>query len=268
MIIDCFTFNKELDLLDARFEYLNDVVDYFLIVEADITFSGMPREFSYIKNISRYRKYSNKILYFPVSIDTSNLDFTKKVDHFDPTSAAWFVEKTQRNHFISALQLFNDSDIVLINDIDEIPSKNAIQSAIRSLSNDMPMIVCQQQMFYYNFNQVQKDLWDGTIVTSVDQIKKLTAEGVRSKRMSLPYVGNGGWHLSNWMTAEEIQEKIKSFSHQEFNKEQYTNIDIIRDNLKSGRDFLGRKFNEFIPFDQQTLPEDFRNIFLKTVKSS
>ena len=268
MIIDCFTFNKELDLLEARLEYLNDVVDYFVVVEADITFSGIPREFSYVKNISRYRKYVNKILYFPLSVDVRDLNFSATVDRYDKSHAAWFVERTQRNHFVTALGLFNSGDRVLIGDVDEIPSKNGIAAMSRSLSDKMPMIVCQQQMFYYNFNQVQKLSWDGTIMTTVDQVRKLSAEEIRSKRSELPYVGHSGWHLSNWMTAEEIQEKIKSFSHQEYNKEQYTNIDIIRDNLQSGRDFLGRKFNAFEPFDIGTLPDDFKNIFLKTVKTA
>jgi beta-1,4-mannosyl-glycoprotein beta-1,4-N-acetylglucosaminyltransferase len=268
MIIDCFTFNKELDLLDARFEYLNDVVDYFLIVEADITFSGMPREFSYIKNISRYRKYVDKILYFPVSIDITGLDFDIRLDEYNSKHAAWYVERSQRNHFLTALRLFNDDDYVLIGDVDEIPSKSGITAMLRNLSQSMPVVVCQQQMFYYNFNRVQKDFWDGTIMTTVSQVKSQTVETIRIARRQHPFVRNGGWHLSNWMTAEEIQDKIKSFSHQEFNKEKYTDINTITKNLKEGKDFLGRSDNEFIPFDQQTLPEDFRNIFLKTVKSS
>ena len=37
MIFDCFTFFNENDLLELRLNYLNDVVDKFIIVEANKT---------------------------------------------------------------------------------------------------------------------------------------------------------------------------------------------------------------------------------------
>jgi beta-1,4-mannosyl-glycoprotein beta-1,4-N-acetylglucosaminyltransferase len=40
MLIDCFTFFNELDMLECRLEYLYDKVDQFVLVEADITHSG------------------------------------------------------------------------------------------------------------------------------------------------------------------------------------------------------------------------------------
>lgn len=266
MIIDCFTFNKEFDLLEGRMEYLNDIVDYFVIVEADITFSGIPREFQYVKNISRFQRFQHKILYFPFSMDCTGLDFTNPVQNFDYNTPAWKVESAQRNHFLAALRLFNDSDYVIINDVDEIPSKVGITTAITHLSEEMPKIVCNQQMFYYNFNQIQKDPWFGSIITTVKHVKEQTPQSVRLSRDQIITVTNGGWHLSNWMTPQEIQEKIQSFSHQEFNKPQYTNLDTITKNLLEGKDFLGRDLNIFLPFDAQTLPSDFKSIFLKFEK--
>ena len=39
-IFDVFTFYNELDLLELRMEILGDVVDYFVINESNITFTG------------------------------------------------------------------------------------------------------------------------------------------------------------------------------------------------------------------------------------
>jgi beta-1,4-mannosyl-glycoprotein beta-1,4-N-acetylglucosaminyltransferase len=39
-IFDTITFFNELDLLELRLNILNDVVDYFVINEANITFTG------------------------------------------------------------------------------------------------------------------------------------------------------------------------------------------------------------------------------------
>lgn len=39
-VIDCFTFYNELEMLDFKLRELEDVVDYFVIVEATTTYSG------------------------------------------------------------------------------------------------------------------------------------------------------------------------------------------------------------------------------------
>ena len=40
MIIDAFTFLNEKELVELRVKYLNDMVDCFLVVEADHTHTG------------------------------------------------------------------------------------------------------------------------------------------------------------------------------------------------------------------------------------
>lgn len=37
MLIDCFMFFNEYDIVEGRLEYLYDTVDYFVVVEADHT---------------------------------------------------------------------------------------------------------------------------------------------------------------------------------------------------------------------------------------
>ena len=39
-IIDCFTFYNEFEMLTYRLNVLNDLVDYFILVEANQTFTG------------------------------------------------------------------------------------------------------------------------------------------------------------------------------------------------------------------------------------
>ena len=54
MIIDCFTFYNELDLLELRLEELDEHVDKFVIVEATTTHSGKDKDLYYAKNAHRY----------------------------------------------------------------------------------------------------------------------------------------------------------------------------------------------------------------------
>ena len=44
-IYDCFTFYNEFDLLELRLTELYNYVDYFVIVEADTTFTNRPKPF-------------------------------------------------------------------------------------------------------------------------------------------------------------------------------------------------------------------------------
>lgn len=211
MIIDCFTFNDEFNLLEGRLEYLNDIVDYFVIVEGDITFSGKSREFQYVKQLSRYQKYADKILFFPFSMDCTGLDFNLNLQNFDLNSAPWKVESAQRNHFSKALKLFNRNDITIIGDVDEIPSKTAIRTAIACLQEEYKSVVTSQQMFYYNFNQIQELPCYCSIITTVGNALDKTPQGIRLERLTTPWLRNGGWHLSSFMTPEKNTRKNKKF---------------------------------------------------------
>ncbi len=267
MIIDCFTFNNEFDLLECRLEYLCRYVDYFLIVEGNITFSGNSKQLQYPTQIDRFRQYQDKILYFPASIATAGLDFTKEINTFDASSAPWAVEKFQRNYIATGLSLFRDNDVVIIGDVDEVPSIDAIFAASKALST-VNIVACKQQMFYYNFDYIQETPWYGSTFTKVGTAKQLTPDGVRACRNNTSMiVPGGGWHLSNWMSPSEIITKIKSFSHQEFNNPKYTDLQTVINHIKSGKDYLGRESNRFIPFDVNSLPPDFISIFSKVTRS-
>ena len=62
-IYDCFTFFNELDLLEIRLKTMDKFVDYFVIVEANKTFSGAPKESIFLKNQKRFEKWKSKIRY-------------------------------------------------------------------------------------------------------------------------------------------------------------------------------------------------------------
>ena len=63
-IYDCFTFFNELDLLDIRLHMLNDVVDYFVIVEIKKTHTGADKGLFFEEpNKDKYSQYKNKIIH-------------------------------------------------------------------------------------------------------------------------------------------------------------------------------------------------------------
>ena len=70
-IFDCFMYWDEDTLLDLRLNILNDYVDYFVIVESDVSHSGEKKQFNFEINKSRYNKFIDKIIYYKIT-DTPN----------------------------------------------------------------------------------------------------------------------------------------------------------------------------------------------------
>ena len=117
-LIDCFTFFNELDLLEIRLKYLYEIVDYFIIVEADTSFNGEMKQMLFKDNMDRFAPFKEKIIFVPIKM--------KYFEH--ERGVAWKREEYQRNCIQEGIVKLNlkDTDLVLISDIDEIPNKNIL----------------------------------------------------------------------------------------------------------------------------------------------
>ena len=71
------------------------------------------------------------------------------------------------------------------------------------------------------------------------KIKKKPFWKIFDKKIQL--ISNGGWHFSFLKSPNSIKDKIISYSHQEFNKEKFTNTDLIKKRISSGEDLFDRK---------------------------
>lgn len=56
--------------------------------------------------------------------------------------------------------------------------------------------------------------------------------------------GFGGWHLSYFGNADFIINKLKNFSHQEFNTDYYLNKERIENVISNNKDLFDRKNEE------------------------
>lgn len=68
----------------------------------------------------------------------------------------------------------------------------------------------------------------------------MTFSKLRSDSSSPVLPLKGGWHLSYFGGVEFIQNKLESFSHQEYNNDQYKNAQHIVAAMESGEDLFGR----------------------------
>jgi beta-1,4-mannosyl-glycoprotein beta-1,4-N-acetylglucosaminyltransferase len=62
-VLDAVLMSNELDLLEIRLNELDSVVDYFLIVESNASFTGLPKETFFANNRERFAKFEHKIVY-------------------------------------------------------------------------------------------------------------------------------------------------------------------------------------------------------------
>lgn len=260
MIIDCFTFFNEIDMLECRLEYLNKKVDKFVLVEATITHSGKPKPMYFADNKNRFVKYLDKIIYVPVDIDPTKYDWTHDKQKGYQNSS-WQVENLQRNSIKLGINSVPDDAIVMISDLDEVPNVDAIDRAIRMLKHKH-FVSIETQQFYYNLAQCLIEPWPATVITKASLAKTIGPQKLRDSKNSMVWIHNGGWHLTYFGNAENIQNKIKNFAHQEYNQEKFTDLSYIEQKISAGEELYGRPF-PMKKIHSSSFPDRFKTVFAR-----
>ena len=112
-----------------------------------------------------------------------------------------------------------------------------------------------QKCFNYKFNLFNpyESPWEGTRVCkkknlkSIDfmrqkvKVKNLNYSFFRfDKEKSVQIIKNAGWHFNNIMNPEEISNKLKTFAHAEFSKEEFSSPKIIETKILKKTDLFNR----------------------------
>jgi beta-1,4-mannosyl-glycoprotein beta-1,4-N-acetylglucosaminyltransferase len=224
-IFDCFKFFNELELLDLRLMALNDLVDYFVLVEANKTHTGKPKEFLFEKNKHLFSNYLNKIIYVKV---TDLPTYTKE--------NIWIPENFQRNCIDRGLEgRAAQGDKIIVSDIDELPNPDVIRE---NLNCPQPVTMIQK-LFYYHVNCLQNQLWAGTIMATYKQYQN--CQQLRnSARNGYNSRNNGGWHYSFMGGAERIKTKVENIAESHLIIDQIGNVNDINNKISSQTDLWNR----------------------------
>lgn len=255
-IIDCFIFYNEIDMLKFRLEYLYDIVDKFILVECTLTHSGDKKELYYEQNKHLFEKYNDKIVHIIVN------DLPTKEEAED----AWVREKMHRNCInrgISQLSL-NQDDIIVVCDVDEIPDRHTLRLA-KNHNFENAVYSLEQDMYYYNLNSRMKNKWyHCRLVTYFTYLYVFNSIVDNIRIFNMAYIiQNGGWHFSFFGDAKFIQNKIKHYAHQEWNKDKYLDETNIIDQIKKCKDIFLRENEEFEYCnikDNMYLPETYKDL--------
>jgi beta-1,4-mannosyl-glycoprotein beta-1,4-N-acetylglucosaminyltransferase len=194
MIIDCFPFFNELEILDIRLNTLSPFVDYFILVEASKTQSKLEKPFYFEENKEKFLAFSEKIIH--IKIDTC------------PNENGWAMENFQRNAISEGIKKINleDEDIILISDVDEIPDLSKIEP--ESLKEKITAFEMSYHTFYLNLLTENKN-WVGTVATPWKFFKDKTPQLVRNSKDFYKRIPSG-WHLGYMGGKEKVYKKFFS----------------------------------------------------------
>ena len=260
MIYDCFSFFNELDLLEIRLNTLDRAVDKFILAESPLTHTGNPKPLYYAENKDRFAKFNDRIIHVVVD------DFPEMPTDMPVREKAWTRENWQRNAIVRGLPRgVKDDDILLISDLDEIPNPEYVQKAV-SAPVGITRFDLRAYCFFLNLRNISYPIWgNGTrILTWRTFNDKSIYAGAGYSECCIKAVNQGpsatrirflkpdkilkpaGWHFSYLGGAEAIQRKMKSIAHTEFDTDERTSLENIRDRLARGRGFVNSA-ERFLP---------------------
>uniref|UniRef100_A0A6C0F7N6 Glycosyltransferase family 17 n=1 Tax=viral metagenome TaxID=1070528 RepID=A0A6C0F7N6_9ZZZZ len=256
-IVDCFIFYNELDLLTYRFNLLNNIVDYFIIVESTHTFIGKEKKLFFNENKHLFENFRNKIIHIIVD------DFPYKYPNVNiGENDVWNNEFFQRNAISRGINYIKDLsqyDVIIISDLDEIPDPYTLDK-IKKGDIIVNINTLEMDLYYYNLNTRYQSKWLLCKIISYKNYNELniSCNDIRNKQCS--NILNGGWHLSYFGDKYFIQNKIQNFSHQELNNANYTDLDKIENRVKNYSDLYDRdccKFEKIKIENNTYLPPDY-----------
>lgn len=242
MIYDCFTFCEELDLLEIRLHVLDKVVDKFVLVEGNRTFTGTEKPFYYLENKERFKAFEDRII--PIAVEDFPLE-----------SNPWAKENHQRNCIIRGLSGCKEDDILVISNVDEIPKPEVLRSF---KGNEITGIEMDLFNYYLNLMRVDDYFYVGAKICRYKNIKEKLNRGqfVYNERNLKKYnqgttinkiynstpkeiIFDGGWHFTFMGDAAAIKKKLSRYPRQELNSYQNFSEKSIENNLLVGKGIFG-----------------------------
>ena len=240
-IYDCFTYFDEKHLAEIRLNVLKEYVDFFVICEAKENHKGVLKKLNF--PLEKFKDIKNKIIY---------LTF----DKFPKLNSTWERQDYQRNYLINGLTKANKEDLILFSDADEIPNPKILNGYNENYKDTVGIFI--QKFFYYKLNLSVPTYseWEGTRACKKKNLKSFSWLRNKTKIKNLKYqfwridkykniskIENGGWHFSFLGSPNFIASKIKSYVHNEYDTDEYTDLEKINYRIQNMIDPFERKKN-------------------------
>jgi hypothetical protein len=222
-VFDCVLYDGEIDVVAVRLHELDAVVDWFVIVESTLTFSGLPRALSFNPGDPQIMRFAARFRHVIVA-DMPASD--------DP----WQREISLRNAVLRGIPDAAPDDLVILSDVDEIPRAAVVREMVRDRDTDVFGLELGLFYFFVNYRNVEgpEAAVIGTVATPCRTLDAISPNdlryAVRYRQVPARIIANAGWHFSYLMDKAQVRRKIAAFSHHEFNTPAFLdaiNIDAL-----------------------------------------
>ena len=264
--IDCFMYYDEDMILDLRLNMLDKFVSYFVICEANFNHNGSKRELKF--DIKKFSKFKSKIIYLPLYFQPNNIKAINEMDsqlikNSKILDNALLRENFQRNYLQNKIKDFQDDDLIIISDVDEIPN-------LEKFTYKSKITFFEQKMFYYKLNLLHENFkWYGSKITKKKHLlSPQWLRNVKSKKYpfwridiflsktkynNINFIKDGGWHFTNIKSPKDIHFKFSNFLHHLEYEESNLKIEDLEKMIKERKisynhslDKKGNKWNSSI----------------------
>lgn len=241
-VLDAFLFTHEFDLLELRLRLLWPVVDRFLLMEGDHNFANKPKPMRFMEQSHRFEWAKDKL---------TTIHHTGKFKDYEGEMSVpgeLFVEHQHRQylyHAASTMPGFDGNDILLISDIDEIPSREVIEK-LRAADFESPTLL-NQDFYYYNIKCHRGKRWNGTMAMRFSH--NLGDMGqARGRRNKMATINKDcGWHFAHFYDSEGIKEKLKHSSHQPYYSPEIYDPEHLKKCVAENKNYLGKEDGDLPP---------------------
>jgi beta-1,4-mannosyl-glycoprotein beta-1,4-N-acetylglucosaminyltransferase len=190
-------YRDEADMLECRLTEMQDYDVTHVLVESHVTHLGIPKPLYYASESGgRFRKWQDRIRSVAVGKSAYRL-----------AAVPWEREHVQRDMARLALAPRTEpDDLVLIADVDEIPSPAVLEWA----GTEAAAVQMRTSLFAVDWEV--PGCPPASVIARAGWLEGKSLAAVRDARGSYPVIEDGGWHLS-WVGGPERQkEKLETAS--------------------------------------------------------
>lgn len=210
MLIDCFPYFNERELLQLRIATLSDYVDGFLITDANRTHRGEPKPFTALDTLRELGISEDNVQVLHVELPS-----------VEETPDPWVRERGQRDALGVGLHMLPDDTVFICSDCDEIANPAKFPALLAAIEENKDKVVRLSMSMHYGRADVQLvsptgELFDWRcgVASTVGQLKASGTLSAMRATTNNYYFGNrdAGWHFS-WMgDADKRKTKLRSIA--------------------------------------------------------
>lgn len=200
-VFDGIIFSNELDMLELRWRELEPYITKFVILEANTTFTGIPKPLYFASNRARFAFAEGKITHGVFGGRTR-----ARGSHEDP----FVLESEQRVAMNGLLRRagIQNGDLLIMADTDEIPSPHTVK-LLQWCDGIPPVLHLELRNYMYSFEfPVDYSSWRATIHIFGPRTF------YRHSRLTDVILSDAGWHCSFcFRHLKEFVFKMTAYSH-------------------------------------------------------